>query len=64
MYSLDILLSQFRTNPLFHVWFYLLLLDCILISQEVGQVVWYSLSLSEFSTVCCELHSQRLWHSQ
>ena len=48
MYSLDILLSQFRTNPLFHVWFYLLLLDCILISQEVGQVVWYSHLLKNF----------------
>ena len=34
-------------------------LTCIEISQEAGQVVWYS-HLSEFSTVCCDLHSQRL----
>ena len=27
IYSLDILLSQFWTSPLFHVWFWLLLLD-------------------------------------
>ena len=48
MYSLDILLSQFRTNLMFHVWFYLLLLDCIHISQKVGQVVWYSHLLKNF----------------
>ena len=34
-------------------------LTCIQISQEAGQVVWYS-HLSEFSTVCCDPHSQRL----
>ena len=38
IYSLDILLSQFGTSPLFHVW----LLTCIQISQEAGKVVWYS----------------------
>ena len=38
-------------------------LTCIQISQEAGQVVWYS-HLSEFSTVYCDPHSQRLWHSQ
>ena len=38
-------------------------LTCIQISQEAGQVVWYS-HLSEFSTVCCDPHSQRLLHSQ
>ena len=27
MYSLEVLLSQFGTSLLFHVWFYLLLLD-------------------------------------
>ena len=49
MYSLDnVLLSQVRTNLMFHVWFYLLLLDCIHISQEVGQVVWYSHLLKNF----------------
>ena len=35
-------------------------LTCIQISQEAGQVVWYSQSLSEFSTVYCDPHSQRL----
>ena len=41
IYSLDILLSQFGTNPLFHVWF-CCFLTCIQASQEAGQVVWYS----------------------
>ena len=27
-------------------------------------MAWYSPSLSEFSTVSCDPHSQRLWHSQ
>ena len=36
MYSLDILLSQFWTSPLFQVRFYLLLLTCIQVSQEAG----------------------------
>ena len=38
-------------------------LTCIQVSQEAGQVVWYSY-LKEFSRVCCDPHSQRLWHSQ
>ena len=38
-------------------------LTCIQISQEAGQVVWYS-HLSEFSTVYCDPHSQRLWYSR
>ena len=42
MYSLDILLSKFGTSLLFHVWFYCCFLICIQISQEAGQVVWYS----------------------
>ena len=37
-------------------------LTCLQVSQEAGQVVWYS-HLSEFSTVYCDPHSQRLWHS-
>ena len=41
MYSLDVLLFQFGTS-LFHVHFWLLLLDLLQISQEAGQVVWYS----------------------
>ena len=30
-------------------------LTCIQVSQEVGQVIWYS--HSEFSTVCCDPHT-------
>ena len=41
VYSLNLLLSQFGTSLLFHVWFQLCFLICILISQEAGQVVWY-----------------------
>ena len=36
-------------------------LTCIQVSQEAGQAVFPS--LSEFSTVYCGPHSQRLWHS-
>ena len=38
-------------------------LTCIQISQEAGQVIWYSHLLNNFP-VCCDPHSQRLWHSQ
>ena len=38
-------------------------LICIQISQEAGQMVWYSHLLKNFP-VCCDPHSQRLWHSQ
>ena len=41
IYSLDILLSRFGTSLLFHIQF-CFFLTCIQISQEVGQVVWYS----------------------
>ena len=41
MYSLNIPLSLFGTSLLFHVWFCYFLI-CIQISQEAGQVVWYS----------------------
>ena len=44
IYSLDVLLSQFGTSPLFHV----CLLTCIQIYQEVGKVVWYSHILKNF----------------
>ena len=36
---------------------------CIQISQEAGQVVWYSHLFQNFP-VCFDPHSQRLWHSQ
>ena len=41
IYSLDILLSQFGTSVLSHVWFNCCFLTCKLISQEAGKVVWY-----------------------
>ena len=47
MYSLDILLSQLGTSPLFHVWF-CCFLTCIQVLQEAGKVVWYSQFLKNF----------------
>ena len=41
IYSLDVLLFLFGTSLLFHVQF-CFFLTCIHISQEAGQVVWYS----------------------
>ena len=38
-------------------------LTCIQVSQEAGQVVWYSHLLKNFP-VYCDLHSQRLWRNQ
>ena len=38
-------------------------LTCIQISEEAGQVVWYSQLLKNFP-VYCDPHSQRLWVSQ
>ena len=50
IYSLDILLSQLGTSLLFHVWFYMLLLELHKqIPQQAGQVVWYSHLLKNFS---------------
>ena len=40
--SFDVLLSQFGTSLLFHVCSNCCFLTCIQISQEAGQVVWYS----------------------
>ena len=40
--SLDVLLCLFGTRLLFHVQSNCCFLTCIQISQEVGQVVWYS----------------------
>ena len=43
IYSLDVLLFLFGTSLLFHVQLYnCCFLACIQISQEAGQVVWYS----------------------
>ena len=35
-------------------------LTCIQVSQEAGKVAWYSNLFKNFSTVCCNPHSQRL----
>ena len=60
----DVVLSQFWTSLLFHVQFYLLLFDLHtdFSGGRSGGLVFPS--LEEFSTVCCDPHSQRLWHSQ
>ena len=42
IYSLDVLLFLFGTSLLFHAQSNCCLLTCIQISQEAGQVVWYS----------------------
>ena len=41
IYSPDLLLFLFGTSLLFHIQF-CLFLTCIQVSQEAGQVVWYS----------------------
>ena len=62
--SLDILLSQFWTGPFFHVWFWLLLL-CLHTCFSAGRSgVLLFPSLEEFSIVCFDPHSQRIWPSQ
>ena len=64
IYSLDVLLFLFGTSLLFHVQFYLLLPDLHtnFSRGRSGGLVFPS--PSEFSTVYCDPHSQRLWHSQ
>ena len=42
MYNLEVLLFLFGTSLLFHVSSNCCFLTCIQISQEAGQVVWYS----------------------
>ena len=48
IYSFDVLLSHFGTNPLFHVQFELLLLDLHQLSQEAHKAAWYSHLLKNF----------------
>ena len=48
IYSLDILLSRFGTSLLFQAQSKCCFLMCIQISQEAGQVVWYSHLLKNF----------------
>ena len=62
VYSLDVLLSQFGTSLLFHVQLLLLDLHTDFSEGRSGGLVF--LSLEEFSTVYCDPHSQRLYHSQ
>ena len=60
IYSLNIVLSQFWTRPLFHVWFWLLFLD-LNIGFSGGR--WGGLVftlLKEFSKVSGDPHSKRL----
>jgi len=64
IYSLDVLLSRFGTSLLFHVQFYLLLPDLHTDFSGGRSRGLVCPSLSEFSTVCCDPQSQRLWHSQ
>ena len=53
IYTLDILLSQFGTSPLFHVWFQLLLLALHTdFSRGMSGGLVFPF-LEEFSTVCC-----------
>ena len=50
--------------PLFHVQFQLLLLDLHTDFSGGRSDCLVFPSLSEFSTICCDLNSQRLWHNQ
>ena len=54
IYSLDIFLSQSWTSPLFHVQFYLFLLDLYL--GFSGKVVWYFQPLMNFPQ-CVVIHT-------
>ena len=47
IYSLEVLLFLFGTSLLFHVQF-CYFLTCIQISQEAGQVIWYSQLFQNF----------------
>ena len=64
IYSLDILLSHFETSLLLYVQFWLLLLylHTDFSRGRSGGLVYPS--LEEFSTVCCDPHSQRFSCSQ
>ena len=56
IYSLDVLLSLFGTSLLFHVHSNCSFLTGIQISQEAGQVVWYSQLLTNFPQ-CVVIHT-------
>ena len=63
IYSLDVLLFLFGTSLLFHVQFLLLLPDLHTGFSRGRSGALVFPSLWEFSTVYCDPHSQRLWHS-
>ena len=48
IYSLEALLSQFGTSPLFCVQFYYGFLTSIQVSQEAGKMVWHFHLLKNF----------------
>ena len=56
IYRVDVLLFQFGTSLLFHASSNCCLLACIQISQEAGQVVWYSHLLQNFPQ-CIVIHT-------
>ena len=64
LYSLDVLLFLLGTSLLFHVQFLTVVSwpAYSFLKRPVRCLVFPS--LPEFSTVYCDLHSQRLWHSQ
>ena len=39
-------------------------MECLSKMKHFRVMCVYTCALSEFSTVCCDSHSQRLWHSQ
>ena len=55
IYSLDVLLFLFGTSLLFHVQF-CCFLTCIQVSQEAGEVVWYSHLFQNFPQ-CVVIHT-------
>ena len=56
---LGVLLSQFWTSLLFHVWF-CCFLTCTQVSQEAGQMVWYSHLLRIFHSLLWSTQSKAL----
>ena len=62
IYTLYILLSQFGTSLLFHASSNYCFLTCIQISQEAGQVVWYSHLLKNFPQFAV-IHTVKGFHT-
>ena len=65
IYGLDVFLSLFGTSLLFHVQFQVWVLPDLHPDFSGGRSRGLIFpSLEEFSTVCGDPHSQRLWHCQ